>query len=298
MAQVGFDLEIRVEPEGRLFAILKVAAELAMQRRLRQIGDVGRHAGDRQPLARARSLGEVAPAAPFGIGHHRLSPDLVEGDVLRRMARAGGDRQGAEHPVGIGRQPLQDLHPAHRAAGHREQGLDAEMIEQHGLRPHHVANRDHRKIEAVGLSGGRVERGRAGGPHAAAERVGTDDEIAIGVDRRARADHQRPPARLAGHRMIVGRVLVAGQRVADEDGVGAIGVERPVGLIGDLQVIEPPAGIQHQRLIRAEPHDRTGRSIRLIDRYARCPVRLTASRTRLVDDCHGRVQSSRIGPIC
>ena len=86
VAQIALDLKIGVEREGRVVAILKLAAELAVQRRVRQIGDVRAHARDREPAPRIGALGEIAPAAPFRIGHHRLAADFVEGDVLRRMA--------------------------------------------------------------------------------------------------------------------------------------------------------------------------------------------------------------------
>ena len=83
-----------------------------------------------------------------------------------------------------------------------------------------------------------------------------DDEVAVGVDRLARADHVRPPARLAGHRVAARDVLVAGQRVADEDGVGLVGVQRAVGLVGDLEVVEPVPGIEQERLVRAKARTR------------------------------------------
>ena len=44
MAQIAFDLEIGVKPIGDGAAVLQIAAEFAVQRRLRQIGDVRRHA--------------------------------------------------------------------------------------------------------------------------------------------------------------------------------------------------------------------------------------------------------------
>ena len=135
----------------------------------------------------------------------------------------------------IARRPLQHLHAAHRAAGDREQRVDAEMVEQHRLRAHHVADGDDREIEAPGLAGRRIGRGRPGGAHAGADHVRADDEIALGVDRPAGADHGLPPARLAGDRMDVGDVLVAGQRVADQHRVAALGIERAVGLVGDLE---------------------------------------------------------------
>ena len=125
-----------------------------MQRRVREIGDVRAHARDREPAARIGALDRNSgPAAPFRIGHHRLAADLVEGDVLRRVARRAGDRQRREHALGIARRPLQHLHAAHRAAGHREQRVDAEMVEQHRLRAHHVADGDDREIQAPRLAG-------------------------------------------------------------------------------------------------------------------------------------------------
>ena len=179
-------------------------------------------------------------------------------------ARAGGDRQRREDALGIARRPLQHLHAAERAAGDREQRLDAELVEQHRLGAHHVAHGDHRQVEAVDAVGRRVGRGRAGGAHAAADDVGADDEIAVGVDGAAGTDHQAPPAGLAGHRVDAGDVLVAGQCVADEDGVGALAVELAIGLVGDLQVGEVAAGIERERLVVAEAGDKARRVVGLV----------------------------------
>ena len=44
VAQIALDLEVGVEAVGDAGAVLQVAAELAVQRRLRQIGDVRGHA--------------------------------------------------------------------------------------------------------------------------------------------------------------------------------------------------------------------------------------------------------------
>ena len=95
------------------------------------------------------------------------------------------------------------------------------MIEQHRLGAHHVAHGDDRKIEAPGHAGRRIGRGRPGTAHAAADHIGADDEIALGIDRPAGPDHGLPPAGLAGDRMIVDDMLVAGQRMADQHRVAA-----------------------------------------------------------------------------
>ena len=70
-------------------------------------------------------------------------------------------------------------------------------------------------------------------------------------------------------RMHVGDMLVAGQRMADQDGVGAVGVEFAIGLIGDLERREIDAAIEPQRLVRAELRDLRRRMIRLMRRAPR-----------------------------
>ncbi len=146
---------------------------------------------------------------------------------------AVGDRHGGEDALGIGRGPLQHLHPAHRAADDAEELLDAEMVDEALLRPHHVGDGDEREGQAPGLAGRRIDLGRAARSHAAAEHVGADEEIAFGVEHLAGPDENVPPAGLAGDRVRLGDILVAGQGMADEDRVGAVGVELAIGLIGD-----------------------------------------------------------------
>ena len=194
MAQVGFHLKIRVEGEGARRAVLQIAPELAVQRALREIGYVRRHARDGEALAGPRALDQIAPAAPVGVRHDRLPADLVEGDVLRGMARRRRDRKSGEDAVGIGRRPLQHLHAAHRTAGHAKQRLDAEMIDQERLRAHHVGDGDDRKVEAVGLACFRIDGRGARRAHAAAKDIRTNNEKPVGVERPAWADHCLPPA--------------------------------------------------------------------------------------------------------
>ena len=264
VAQIALDLEIRVERERRQIAVLHPPAELAMQRRVRQIGDMRGHPRDAEAAMRMGALLEIAAAVPVRIGHHGLPAEFVKRDVLRRMPRAAGDRQRREHALRIGRGPLQRLHAAHRAADHAEQRVDAEAIEQHGLRAHHVGNGDDRKIQPPHFAGGRIGRGRPGRAHAAADHIGADDEVAVGIERAAGADHGLPPAGLAGDRMHIVDVLVAGQRMADQDGVGAVGVEFAIGLVGDLERGEIDAAIERQRLVGAEQRDLRTRMVRLL----------------------------------
>ncbi len=114
----------------------------------------------REPAMRMGACSKIAAAAPVRIGHHRLTAEFVERDVLRRVPRRAGDRQRGEHALRIGRGPLQHLHAAHRSADDREQRVDAELIEQHRLRAHHVGNGDDRKIQPHSLPvAGLIEAG-------------------------------------------------------------------------------------------------------------------------------------------
>ncbi len=110
------------------------------------------------------------------------------------------------------------------------------MIEQESLRAHHVAHHDDRKLQVVGLAGPRIDAGRAGRAEAGADDIGADDEIAVGVEDFARADHVVPPAGLAVLRgMAPGRVGIAGPGVGDQDGIVLGCVELAVGFIGERQ---------------------------------------------------------------
>ena len=62
VAQIALDLEIGVERECRQIAVLHPPAELAMQRRVRKIGDVRGHPRDAEPAMRKGALLEIAPA--------------------------------------------------------------------------------------------------------------------------------------------------------------------------------------------------------------------------------------------
>ena len=69
--------------------------------------------------------------------------------------------------------------------------------QERALRAHHVGDRDHGEVRAVRPAGRGIERRRPGRAAAAAEQIGADDEVAIGVERLAGADHAVPPAEAA-----------------------------------------------------------------------------------------------------
>ncbi len=216
---------------------------------------MGCHACHGQAGARNGVVIEIIALVPLRIGIDRLAPHLVEGDVLRRMLGRSSHRDGREDAVGITRRPLQHLHAAHRAADHAEQLVDAQVVQQHGLGIHHVADGDDGEAQAIGFAGGRIGFGRARRAHAAAQHIGADHEESIGVDDLARAHGGQPPARLAGHRMGIRHMLVHGERVADQDGVRLLGIQMPIGRIGDLvgAEVEPAIELQGQGFAQGDP---------------------------------------------
>ena len=181
-----------------------------------------------------------------------LTAEFVECNVLRRMARRAGRRHRGKYPLRIGHGPLQHLHAAHRSADHAKQRVDAEAVEQHRLRAHHVGDGDDGKIQSPRLAGRRVGRSGTGRAHAAADDVGADDEVTIDVERQPVADHVLPPSGLARHRMHVCDMLIERQRMTDQNGIGALGVELAIGLVGDLERREIDAAIELQRLVDPE----------------------------------------------
>ena len=128
--------------------------------------------------------------------------------------------------------------------------LMPKLVQQPALHLDHVADGDGREVAAVGLAGGGVDAAGAGGAAAAAQQVGADDEVAVGVNRLARADHDVPPAGIV-LLVVLGDVRVAADGVADQDGVVARGVELAVGLVGDGDAGELAAQLQAPAVGRA-----------------------------------------------
>jgi hypothetical protein len=179
--------------------------------------------------------------------------------------RAGDGHDGVDL-IGEQDRPLERLHPAERAAGHGREPLDAELVQERALGPHHVRDRDHREAGPVGRARRRVVRRGPGRAPAAAEQVGGDDEEAVGVERLARADHPVPPAERLARRpvAVVGREPVAGalgrrrlgeagrvgvpaERVAHQDDVVALRREGAVGLVGHPDRVQLPAAVERDR---------------------------------------------------
>ena len=210
------------------------------------------HACHRQSVLGQFSTLVIVATAPIGVSHHRLPPDFVERDILRGMESRRRDRHRREAAFAIARRPLQHLHAAHRTANHREQLGDTEMIDQAFLRCHHVADGDDGKVEPIGPTRRRIDRGGASRSHATADDIGADDVEPVGIDGFARPDQNLPPAGLFRYRVHVGDVLVARQGVADQDGVRFVGVELAVGLVCDRERRKGAPAIEGQRAVAAK----------------------------------------------
>ncbi len=260
VAQVALDLELDVEGGGGGRSRLRTgapgtgggadlaAAEFAVHGRVGEVGDVGHHAGDGEAHARA-AAGRVVALVPARVLEDGLAADLVEGDGLRALAGGGGHGEDLVAEIRILDGPLERLHAPHGAAEGAEQAFDAEVVEQALLRAHHVADGDGGERDPVGAAGGGIGGEGAGGALAAAEHVGADDEVVVGVHGLAGADEVVPPAGLAVvERVDAGAVVVAGEGVADEDGVVGGGVEAAVGLVAQGETREHVAVVAGEGL--------------------------------------------------
>ena len=132
--------------------------------------------------------------------------------------------------------------------------FNAQVVNQQFLRTDHVADGDNRKIQPPRLSRFLVKSLRPGGAHAAAEYIGANDKITVGVDHLARTDHLFPPAALAGHGVFARNEVIARQCMADQYGIGPVRVELAPGLIGDIDALKLDPVIQTQRLLFRQTH--------------------------------------------
>src|SRR5207244_3809686 len=113
------------------------------------------------------ALFEIAALTPIGIRHDCLASNLMKSNILRGMPCGGRNWHCREDPFRETRNPLQDLHPAHRTSCDAEKLVDTEAVNKHRLRANHVLDRNERKFETIGPSGCGIKRGRPRRAHAA-----------------------------------------------------------------------------------------------------------------------------------
>ncbi len=235
-------------------------AELLVHLPVREVGDEPHHPRHGQAAFRDRPPSVIVALVELGVGEDRRPADVVEGDLLRRMARGRRDRDGRRDAVRVVDRPLERLHPSHRPADDRQQALDAEVVEKMGLRAHHVADRHDGERQPVRPPRSRVDRGRPRAAVARSDHVRADDEIFLRVQRAARTDQEVPPPRLLLRRILPRkesrRVGAPGEGVLDQDGVAPLPVELPVRLVGERDGPELPPDVEGHlvgRLGEGEP---------------------------------------------
>jgi hypothetical protein len=100
---------------------------------------------------------------------------------------------------------------------------DLKGVQKPALRLHNVAGRNSGEVCPVPLSGCGIPVVGPGCSAAAADGIGTNDKIAVGIDCVSRADGDIPPSRLIV-RIMPRHVGIAAQRMADQDGIVFCGV--------------------------------------------------------------------------
>jgi len=96
----------------------------------------------------------------------------------------------------------------------------------------HILDSDHREAQPIRLTV--FSRGSgASAALAATDHVRADDEEAVGIEHLARPNGFIPPARFFRRvfRIVAGHMGVPTERMADQDGVGAFGIELAVGFV-------------------------------------------------------------------
>ena len=255
MVQIRLHLEAAPQVEV-LLRVVQPPSEPALEGLAGPVGHLGDLAGHRQAHPGPLGLVVVVAVVPSTVGGDGQPLHRAPGELQGAGRGAGGQGQDRPHPPGVHGRPLQDLHASHRAAGHSEPAADPEVVGQQGLRPDHVADRHHREAGPVAPAVGRVDVGGAGRALAAAHHVAAHHEVAVGVDRLARADHVGPPARSGmGRAAVAGRVRVPGERVAHQHRVGGPFVEPAPGLVGQPHLGQPAAPLQREGPAVGDGHE-------------------------------------------
>lgn len=126
-----------------------------------------------------------------------------------------------------------------------------------------VVDGEHGEGGSVGSACVRINGLRAGGAKTAAQRVGADDKVLVGVQRLARTDIVLPPASLwVG---LCGVCMRGGRETSvEQDGIGSVLVELAPGLEGDFKLWQAVAVIEGQRSRGAEQRQALGDGRRVL----------------------------------
>ena len=165
----------------------------------------------------------IGAFVPFRIGHDGLPSHLVKGNGQSRVSSGRGKRNSGPHLFRVAYTPLQNLHASNGSSDNSQNIFDSQMIHQSFLGFNHVSDRNYRKLKTVGQNGLRVYGAGAGGSHAAADNVGANHEIFIGINAFAGTDHVVPPTGFLVVRFIVtGHMGVTGQGVQNKNDIAFV----------------------------------------------------------------------------
>ena len=201
---------------------------------------------------------------PFRIRHHCLPPDLVKRDILRRMLCRRRNRHRRKYPLRVTRRPLQHLHPAHRATRHTKQRLDPEMIHQTRLRSHHIPDGHNRKFKPARFTAFAIARRRAGCAEARSQHIRTNHKKTVRIIGLARPDHGFPPARTPRHRVHIRDMLIACQRMTQQNRVRPVGIQRSISLVSDPPRRKHHPAVKLKSLRCIKPQNLARRLVRLV----------------------------------
>ena len=193
-------------------------------------------------------------AVEIRVSQNRLPRHFIKRDVLRRELGRRSDHRRMAHVLRILQRPRQRLHPAQTATDHRGKTLNPELVGKPGLSRDPVFNGDKGKLRPPRLAGKRIHRARPGRTVAAAKVIDPDDKKLVGIQRLARPHEVVPPA---ASLVLIGiapsNVVRTGERMANQHGIIACGVELAIGLIDQLVTLKLPAALERQRLIKTRP---------------------------------------------
>ena len=270
--EVALDLELRRrEHVADVVGELQPPPELLAERGGGKIRHVSEHASDAHSR-RGRPAGAIImPLLPVRIRRDGVAGDGIPRDALRLECVGARDGNDRVHLIAVEYGPFERLHPAQGTAGNGSQPRDSQLVQQCPFGPHHVGDRDDRKVGAVGPSSRRIGGRGPCGPSAPAQQVRADDEKLVRVERLPWANHAVPPAEPAtetgipffGPKAVPGAFRggrrgeprcmgVAAERMAHQNHVVTRRREPAVGLVGNPDGIQLPSAVERERFRELE----------------------------------------------
>lgn len=267
MKHVAFDVIADAIPGELVVGLDEIGTGAAFDGVEVHEGLVTDHAGEGQPVFGGGAVIVIA-TVEMGV--------VLDGEHLLKQSEAGehggagtsGDGDDDFDSVRVEGGEVDGEQTAHGRTNDSVEAVDTELIQHFELGAHHVVGGDGRKAGAVGFAGAWIDGSRAGGAVAAAEVVGAENEILIGIENFAGADVEVPPAALAVFRPAVSsvgfvgddarRVLAAGKGVEEQDGIVPAGVEGAIGFEGDAGVGEDCATGQGEGGVRGADNAGSG----------------------------------------